>query len=468
MNNKRRAITGVVLIVFICFFCLSPQFQGIYKMPPTMRVIEGEETSFSVNFPLAVAVNCDNQDESVVVKDSEPVYSWSHPVNLQTVKLGKATIQITLFGFIPIRTIHVDVLPTIKLIPGGHSIGVILHSQGVIVVGHSPVLTAEGKYETPAKDSGLLVGDVILSINGTPVQSDSQVAELIDQHGKAGEIVNLLVKRGDSKLQLSAQPALCVDTRRYRIGLFVRDSAAGVGTLTYYDPVSKIYGALGHVITDNDTNQPIDCDQGKIVAATVSGIQQGRRGQPGEKIGVFIDEDKLLGDIEKNTNFGINGKLTGDLENPLYPEAMSVASMSQVQIGNAEMLTVVDGQTIERFAIEIQKINIQDVPEGKGLVIKVTDPKLLEKTGGIVQGMSGSPILQNGKIVGAVTHVFVHDPTKGYGCFIDWMLMEGGIIPQKEHQTARKLFTRVSGFAYKNSFKAASGYFQVNMSFWIM
>ena len=420
-----------------------------------MRIIEGEDTAFSVNFPLAVAVNHENQDESVVVKDSEPVYSWSHPVNLQTVKLGKATIQFTLFGFIPIRTVHVDVLPTIKLIPGGHSIGVILHSQGVIVVGHSPVLTAEGKYETPAKDSGLLVGDVILSINGTPVQSDSQVAELIDENGKVGEIVNLLVKRGGSKLQLSARPVLCVDTRRYRIGLFVRDSAAGVGTLTYYDPASKIYGALGHIITDNDTNQPIDCDQGKIVAATVSGIQQGRRGQPGEKIGVFIDEDNLLGDIQKNTNFGINGKLTGDLDNPLYPEAMSVASMSQVQIGNAEMLTVVDGQTIEKFAIEIQKINIQDVPEGKGLVIKVTDPRLLEKTGGIVQGMSGSPILQNGKIVGAVTHVFVHDPTKGYGCFIDWMLMEGGLIPQKEQQTARELFTRVSGFAYERNLAAS-------------
>jgi stage IV sporulation protein B len=420
-----------------------------------MRVLEGEETSFTINFPMAVAVSHDNEDESIVVKDSKPVYSWSHPVNLQTVKLGKATIQFTLFGFIPIRTVHVDVLPTIKLIPGGHSIGVILHSQGVIVVGHSPVLTDDGKYQTPAKDSGLLVGDVILSLNGTPVQSDSQVAELIDQNGKAGQVVNLLIKRGDSKLQLSVQPIFCADTRRYRIGLFVRDSAAGVGTLTYYDPASKIYGALGHIITDNDTNQPIDCDQGKIVAATVSGIQQGRRGQPGEKIGVFIDEDKLLGDIQSNTNFGINGQLADALENPVYPEAMPVASMSQVQTGSAEMLTVVEGQKIEKFAIEIEKVNIQDIPEGKGLVIKVTDKKLLEKTGGIVQGMSGSPILQNGKIVGAVTHVFVHDPTKGYGCFIDWMLMEGGLIPQKEKQTARRLFTRVSGSVYEKKLAVA-------------
>ncbi len=445
LNNRRQAITAVIIILFICGFCFSPQFQSVYRMPPNMRVLEGEETSFTVNFPMAIAVNHDTADESIIVKDSEPVYSWSHPVNLQTLKLGKATIQFSLFGLIPLRTVHVDVLPTLKLIPGGHSIGVVLHSQGVIVVGHSPVPTEEGKYVTPAKDSGLLVGDVIISLNGTPVQSDSQVADMIDQSGKEKRSVDLLIKRGDSRIHLSVQPVFCSDTKRYRIGLFVRDSAAGVGTLTYYDPVSKKYGALGHVITDNDTNQPIDCEQGKIVAATVSGIQQGRRGQPGEKIGVFIDEEHLLGNIEKNTDFGINGQLTGDLGNPLYPDALPVGSMSQVQLGSAEMLTVVDGQTIEKFAIEIQKINIQDFPEGKGLVIKVTDPKLLEKTGGIVQGMSGSPILQNGKIIGAVTHVFVHDPTKGYGCFIDWMLMEGGLIPKKEQQTARRLFTRVSG-----------------------
>jgi stage IV sporulation protein B len=454
LENRRRAITGVILILFICVFCCSPQFQSVYKMPPNMRVLEGEQTSFDVDFPLAVAVNQDNSDESMT-RAHESLYSWSHPVNLQTVKLGQATIQFSLLGLIPLRTVHVDVLPTLKLIPGGHSIGVVLHSQGVIVVGHSPVLTADGKYETPAKDSGLLVGDVIVSLNGTPVQSDSQVAEMIDQSGKDGKSVDLLVKRGDSRIHLSVQSVLCADTKRYRIGLFVRDSAAGVGTLTYYDPVSKNYGALGHIITDNDTNQPIDCEQGKIVAATVSGIQQGRRGQPGEKIGVFIDEDKLLGTIQKNTNFGIDGTLAEDLGNPLYPEAIPVGSMSQVQLGSAEMLTVVDGQKIEKFSIEIQKINIQDVPEGKGLVIKVTDDRLLEKTGGIVQGMSGSPILQNGKIIGAVTHVFVHDPTKGYGCFIDWMLMEGGLIPKREQQTARRLFTRASDESQESDIEAA-------------
>jgi len=345
-------------------------------------------------------------------------------------------------------------LPAMKLVPGGNSIGVVLHSRGVIVVGNSPITIGSGEQVTPAKDGGISIGDVILSINGTLVQSDNQVAEVIDHIGKGEGMLNIVLKRGDQQINLSIKPVLCDDTKRYRIGLFVRDSAAGVGTLTFYDPGSHAYGALGHIITDSDTNQPIDCEEGKIVAAKVSGIQHGLRGQPGEKIGVFIDEDQLLGNIQKNTKFGIYGKLTADISNELYSEAIPVASMNQIHTGNAEMLTVVSGQTIERFGIEIQKINLQESPEGKGLVIKVTDPLLLEKTGGIVQGMSGSPIIQNGKIVGAVTHVFVHDPTKGYGCFIDWMLMEVGAIPKNEHKVTRKLFT-FSGLSFLRSYEGA-------------
>lgn len=436
---KWRSAIGILIALGIVAFCVSPQFRHIYGLPPHMRIIEGEAALFTVNFPLTVSVNPNNQ--SLRVHSYPPDYLISRPVSLQPIKLGKATVDFNLLGFIPVRSVQVDVLPPLKLVPGGHSIGVVLHSQGVIVVGNSPVLSTKGDYQSPAKEAGIVVGDVILSINGTPVNSDSQVAEIIDISGKAKKTVDMLVKRGDSRLNIGVTPTLCSETKRYRIGLFVRDSAAGVGTLTFYDPHSQTYGALGHVITDSDTNQPIDCEQGKIVLATVSGIQHGKRGQPGEKIGVFIEESELLGDIRKNTQFGIYGKLNTLIGNDLYSEAIPVASMSQVQTGEAEMLTVVDGQTIERFSIEIQKINLQEAPEGKGLVIKVTDDRLLTKTGGIVQGMSGSPIIQNGKIIGAVTHVFVHDPTRGYGCFVDWMLMEGGLIPKKDKHQARRLFS---------------------------
>lgn len=408
-----------------------------------MRIIEGEKTSLTVNFPLTVTVN----NETLRLQSPMVLHSMlSRPVSMESVKKGKTTVDFKLFGIIPVRSVEVDVIPSLAIIPGGHSIGVILHSQGVIVVGISPVLNAKDEFLTPAKDSGIVIGDVILSINGSPVQSDAQVAEIIDNSGKKNHQVDIFIKRGDTRLNLNVTPVLCSDTKRYRIGLFVRDSAAGVGTLTFYDPKSKSYGALGHVISDSDTNQPIDCNQGKIVLASVSGIQQGKRGQPGEKMGILIEENNYLGDIQKNTAFGIYGTLNTVMDNNIYSEALPVASMSQIQAGPAEMLTVVNGQEIDRFNIDIQKINYQDYPEGKGLVIKVTDDRLLEKTGGIVQGMSGSPIIQNGRIVGAVTHVFVHDPTRGYGCFIDWMLMESGLIPKKDRHTIKQLFGYKSHF----------------------
>jgi stage IV sporulation protein B len=443
-NSKYRSFLGMCIAALIIAFSFSPQFRTIYGLPPHMRVIEGEIALFNVNFPLTLTIRSD-LEENEKVESSLSKYALSRSVFLESLRLGKSTVEFKLLGIIPIRTVQVDVLPSVKLIPGGHSIGVVLHSRGVIIVGHSPVPIGNEQYVTPAKEAGINIGDVIVSINGIPVQSDSQVSEIIDNNGREQEQLDILLKRGEEQVHINVKPILCSDTKRYRIGLFVRDSAAGVGTLSFYDPKSHVYGALGHIITDNDTNQPIDCEQGKIVSASVSGIQHSKRGQPGEKIGIFINEDHLLGNIEKNTRFGIYGKLAAKIPNDLYSEAIPVASMNQIQTGYAEILTVIDGQTIKRFSVDIQKVNLQEAPEGKGLVIKVTDPVLLEKTGGIVQGMSGSPIIQNGKLVGAVTHVFVHDPTKGYGCFIEWMLIETGIIPKSEKQSARKLFT-FSGF----------------------
>ncbi|MGL5513722.1 MAG: SpoIVB peptidase S55 domain-containing protein, partial [Sporomusa sp.] len=274
-----RLIWAILIISAICAFCFSPQFRSIYGLPMQIRIIEGETALFNVNFPLTVAVGQD--DESVRVQphiESLPIIALSRPVSLEPVKLGQSTVEFKLFGIIPFRTVQVDVLPPIKLIPGGHSIGVVLQSQGVIVVGNSPVLTMQGQYVTPAKDAGIAVGDVIISINGIPVQSDTQVAEIIDESGKKNRSIDILLKRNEGQHHISASPVLCHDTKRYRIGLFVRDSAAGVGTLSFFEPESKVYGALGHIITDSDTNQPIDCEQGKIVLATVSGIQQGKRG----------------------------------------------------------------------------------------------------------------------------------------------------------------------------------------------
>lgn len=435
-KSRRRSVTGIMIVLLILSFCFSPQFRSIYNLPPHINMIEGETTFFPINFPLTIKIYKNTSHEM-----SSPVYAFSKEVALSSQTIGKTVVEFKLLGLFPLRSIQVDVIPAIKLIPGGHSIGVVLHSHGVLVVGNSPVQNQEGQFVTPAKDAGIELGDTIISINGVTVNSDAQVADIIDNSGKSGQPLQIIIKRNTEEMNVTVAPVLCNETRRYRIGLFVRDSAAGVGTLTFYDSKSRSYAALGHVIADSDTNQPIDCDQGKIVLATISGIQQGKRGQPGEKIGVFVEDNEIVGDIKKNTTFGIYGQMKANLTNELYPEALPVASMNQVQTGPAEILTVIDSQKIEKFSVDIQKINLQEAPSSKGLVIKVTDPRLLEKTGGIIQGMSGSPIIQNGKLIGAVTHVFVHDPTKGYGCFIDWMLMESGLIPKTEKQTVGKLFT---------------------------
>jgi len=430
---------GFLIVTLIILFGSSSPMRSIYNLPPTLRIIEGETALLNVDFPFTVTVTR-NPQQSVRLISYNSQFAAVHPVYLEPVKLGQATVEFKLFGVIPFRRIDVDVSPPLKVIPGGHSIGVVLHSQGVIVVGFSPVENG-GQLVSPARAAGVAVGDVILSINGVPVESDVHAAEVIDEAGRNKQPIDLFIKRGDEQFHVSVNSLECPETKRNRIGLLIRDSAAGVGTLTFYDPKTGAYGALGHVITDADTNQPIDCDQGKIVLASVSGVQHGRRGQPGEKIGLFVEEGRELGTIQKNTPFGIYGKLLIQPENKLYPEPIPVASMNQVHPGYAEILTVVDDQTIERFSIEIQKVNFQDYPEGKGLIIKVNDRRLLDKTGGIVQGMSGSPIIQDGKIVGAVTHVLVHDPTRGYGCFLDWMLIESGLLPKREFKTAKSLFT---------------------------
>ena len=197
--------------------------------------------------------------------------------------------------------------------------------------------------------------------------------------------------------------------------------------MTFYDPKTMKYGALGHVISDMDTKKPIVVQDGQIVRSTVTSIEKGSNGIPGEKLARFSNDREAIGDITRNSPFGIFGKLHKDIQNGKMDEALPIALPHEVKEGPAKILTVVDEDKVEEFEVEVVSKIEQKFPATKGMVIKITDPKLLEKTGGIVQGMSGSPIIQDGKIIGAVTHVFVNDPTSGYGVHIEWMLNEAGI-----------------------------------------
>ncbi|WP_353928452.1 SpoIVB peptidase [Desulfofundulus kuznetsovii] len=374
----------------------------------------------------------------VEILSGQPKTSWTSGRGVVPVASvpGRVDMQIKLLGLIPLNRMVVNVVPAVRVIPGGHSIGVLLHAQGVMVVGHAVVTDLKGQRHNPALQAGILNGDVILKVNGCRVQSEQQVRSEISRCGETGRPVILEIKRGQRVFTTRVKPIFCAETRRYRIGLYVRDSAAGVGTLTFYEPRSKKYGALGHVITDIETNRKIELGDGQIVEAMVQGIRPGRRGQPGEKIGLF-NGSGLTGNIEKNTSYGIFGCLRQPLVNPLYPQPVPVALVYQVKKGPAEMLTVLRGNRIGRFSVEILQVMPQNRGEGKGMVIKVNDPELLRQTGGIIQGMSGSPIIQDGKFVGAVTHVFVNDPARGYGVLAEWMLWEANLMPiPKEKKVA--------------------------------
>lgn len=314
----------------------------------------------------------------------------------------------------------------LKVYPGGQTIGVKVKSAGVLVVGHHQVEVSPDEKLSPGQKSGLLPGDLMISMNGSKLDDISKVAELVDKAGKEGKELSIRYKRGSNELTAKLKPAYDRNEKVWRLGLYIRDSAAGVGTLTFYAPREGVFGALGHVITDMNTGTPIVVGSGHIVHSSVTSISKSQDGDPGEKRAIFLKEGQVLGKVHTNTDFGIFGSMDKNPDYSLYKDPIPVAFGKEVKEGPAEILTVVEGQQVERFKVEIIHVSSQTEPATKGMVIRITDPRLIEKTGGIVQGMSGSPIVQDGKLIGAVTHVFVNDPKSGYGCFIEWMLRDSG------------------------------------------
>ena len=295
------------------------------------------------------------------------------------------------------------------LIPVGHTVGVKLFAKGVLVV-----KLPEGA--SPARACGLKSGDVIVSCGGKAVQSTEQFRALLQEAGE--EPTDLQVTRCGRPVTLSVAPEQN-DQGGYAIGAWIRDSMAGIGTVTYYDPATKTFGALGHGVTDVDTAVLMPFSTGSVLPSTVKAVKRGEAGCAGELRGDFdLDED--LGTLDANTAAGIFGRMETEAD-WLRGRALPAAKKDEVRPGKAIIRSNVRGDEVQEYEIEILKVQ-QNAPDGRDLVLSVTDPALIAATGGIVQGMSGSPILQNGKIVGAVTHVLVNDPTRGYGIFIENML----------------------------------------------
>nr|WP_302659262.1 SpoIVB peptidase [uncultured Clostridium sp.] len=323
-----------------------------------------------------------------------------------------------------LTTLRKEKRKDIEVYPGGISIGVKINNKGALVVGYSDISTHEGLSESPGKVAGIELGDIIEEVNGENIETCSDLISKVKTCRNDEMTVKIL--RGNS--ELTKKISLIKEDNEYKIGLWVRDSTAGIGTLTFYDKDSKTFGALGHPITDGDTNVSFNIKSGTLLRSSVLSIKKGERGNPGEIKGLFINENESIGNIEKNTNSGIYGDASVELINPNFNKAMTVAYRDEIKEGHAQIITTVEDGGAKAYDIEILKLLPQDEPGSKSMIIKIVDPVLLEKTGGIVQGMSGSPIIQNGKIIGAVTHVLINKPDVGYGIYIEWMLQDAGVI----------------------------------------
>jgi len=379
------------------------------NLPNELVVFEGEKIEFKTIFGISVNSN------------QETIETSSNTSEGITNEAGKKTLEVSLFDKLLTKDVEVDVLPKTTVIPVGNIAGVKLYTSGVLVVGMSEIEGIDNKKYKPYENTGIAEGDRITKIDETYISSTNELINIVNKSN--GESIKITYIHEEESKECSIEP-IQTSSDEYKLGLWVRDSAAGVGTVTFYEPSTKTFGALGHGITDIDTGELINIASGEFITTRILNITKGESGNPG-KIQGTIENQKNIGKINKNSKFGIYGKVENlsSLEIDTSKE-MDVATRDEIQLGKATILCSLDNKSVQEYEIEIEKIYKENNYDNKSMQIKVTDERLLGKTGGIIQGMSGSPIIQNGKFVGAVTHVLVNNPQEGYGVFGDIMLKQ--------------------------------------------
>ena len=330
-------------------------------------------------------------------------------------------VDIKLFNAITVNSFYVNTNKE-KIYAGGNSIGITLNTKGVILMGSNSIITKNGLVDT-LKGGDLQVGDTILKLNDEIIYNIDNITDIINREENLGERVKVTYVRKNKEYETYLLPALDIESGEYKLGIWVKNDASGVGTLTYVKENGD-FGALGHSINVGGTKQAYEITTGKVYNCSIIGVNKGRKGSAGELKGLFLQGKNVQGEISKNISTGVYGNL--DLNSKLYEEVKSreyeIGGRLTARPGKAKILSCINGTEVKEYDIEIIKTNYQNSSKEKSMVIKVTDKELLEKTGGIVQGMSGSPIIQKGKIIGAVTHVFINDSTKGFGLYLDWMI----------------------------------------------
>lgn len=344
-------------------------------------------------------------------------YSWQNEDIGAVFAINKTgdgdTATVSLFGTVPVKKIGYTVYDELMLSPCGVPFGVRLYTDGLVVVGVGDVETENG-FVCPAKDAGIISGDIIKSVNG---KKCTDIDSFINTVNESTDAINIVYTRSGSEASTIIKPAVCSDGVK-RVGMWLRDSTAGIGTLTFVNPVTGAFAGLGHGICDGDTGALMPLSRGIIADVEISGVTKGTAGMPGELIGSF--KTGKIGVMTQNTESGVFGMLT---ELPTLSAPMKVGLKSEVSEGPATILCTVDNTGVKEYDVVIENIR-RGASDTKNFTVRIVDPDLLSKTGGIVQGMSGSPIIQNNKLIGALTHVLINDPTRGYGIFIENMFVK--------------------------------------------
>ena len=405
-ERTRAVYRTLAVFLLLFFFLMAGGFWYLKSSIPDQLNVASYEDVDTIELPF-----------HSMIKD-EVVYASA---SAEDTKIPKEKIRIacSFFGVVPLKTVEIQQKELPQVLPGGNTIGIFMKTKGILVVGTGSVTDADGMEREPSL--GILKsGDYIVKADGKEISTKEEILEAVEK--SQGEGIRLTVIRNEIEKDCQVLPVRMQDGS-YKLGVWVRDDTQGLGTMTYVDG-QKQYGALGHGISDVDTGFLMQIRDGRLYRASVGAVKKGEKGNPGELSGtIYYRDDQILGTISSNSETGIKGTLYAMPQELSGHSFVQTAYRQEVHTGSASIYCSIDG-SVREYEVEIEKINLSHRDVNKSMVIRVTDPLLLEKTGGIVQGMSGSPILQDGKLIGAITHVFVADPSHGYAIFAENMLEE--------------------------------------------
>lgn len=412
--KKIRPVLFIFLLMIIYIYVAY-----VTLFPNNIVILEGE--NLDLNTIYGVKIKEVGNLNSNLLTSGKTMQAATNITENKANQVGKTNISLNLFNSIPLKQVEVNVIKKTKVIPLGNAIGLKLYTKGVMVVGMSEVQGEDKNKYKPYENTGIKEGDMIIEIDDVAVTCISELVDTVNS-SKGDKLEVKYIRDSDTKVT-NITPVKTSGSE-YKLGLWVRDAQGGVGTISFYEKETGMFCALGHGITDVDTGEVVNIANGELVTTNIVSIARGEKGKPGEIKG-SIETGEKIGEVSKNTSFGIYGTVTQKSKLGISSnDEIEVALRDEIKQGEAEIICQLEDGKKEKYKIQIQKIYTNNNYDNKSMLIKITDDRLLEKTGGIVQGMSGSPILQNGKFVGSITHVLVNDPTVGYGVFADMMIKQ--------------------------------------------